>query len=96
MQKPAKGETSRPVVPVGERGRFIGAVAVGKERYQVHLLELVGDTVVRREVLNAGKVDKLSDGTTVRGDGLAVTLANINTAVSKFLRGGLSMLWGRQ
>ena len=94
MQKPEKGNTPRPVqssLAVGQKGRFVGVVGVGKERYQVHLIETVGETVVRREVLYAGRLDTVQ-GKPVQGESLASTLSNVNVSVGKHLR-DVSDLW---
>ena len=90
MKKPEPGVMPRPV-PSGPRGRFVGVVGVGKELYQVHLLETVGEAVVKRTVLAEGRLNKLN-GKDVRGEGLAVTRANVNTANGKYLS-ELTDLW---
>lgn len=77
--------------PVGEKGRFVGLVGVGRERYQVHLLETVGQTVVKRTVLYAGRKDVVG-GVEVQGDSLPAALANLNAAMGKHLREA-SDLW---
>lgn len=92
MQKPEKGNAPRPVVPTGPKGRFIGLVGVGHERYQVHLLETVGETVVRREVLYAGRKD-IVRGVEVEGEGIAQSLHSLNAALGKHLRDNASELW---
>ena len=79
------------VEPVGERGRFVGLVATGKGRYQVHLIETVGQHVVRREVLAAGRLDTV-DGKPVQGDTIAAAYMGLNAAVGKHLREA-SDLW---
>lgn len=79
------------VEPVGERGRFVGLVATGKERYQVHLIETVGQHVVRREVLAAGRLDTVG-GKPVQGDTIASAFQSLNAAVGKYLREA-SDLW---
>lgn len=84
-------EVPTAVKPVGDRGRFIGLVAVGKERYQVHLIETVGQTVVRREVLYAGRTDTIG-GKLVTGDGIAAAFSSLNSALGKHLREA-SDLW---
>lgn len=81
-----------PLKPVGEKGRFVGLVGVGRERYQVHLIETVGQTVVRREVLYAGRQDVVG-GVPVQGDTLAVSLSNLNAALGRHLRDTVSELW---
>ena len=89
-----KNSTAKPeaVKPVGPKGRFVGLVGVGKERYQVHLIETVGQTVVRREVLYAGRKDVIN-GVEVQGDTLAAALSNLNAAMGKHLRDNVSDLW---
>lgn len=91
MKKPEPGNAPR-----GPKGRFIGIVGTGRERYQIHLLETVGDTVVSREILRAGRKDrlKLPSGAEVevQGDGLAVTRGNFNTEVARHLV-DVSDLW---
>lgn len=85
MAKDAKPET------VGDKGRFIGIVGTGKERYQIHLIETLGEKVVRREILHAGRTE-LVQGRMTTGDGLAVTRANFNASVAKKLL-DISDLW---
>lgn len=92
MQKPEKGNAPRAIVPSGPKGRFIGLVGSGHERYQVHLIETVGETVVRREVLYAGRKDMVR-GVEVQGEGLAAALASLNAALGKHLRDNVSDLW---
>lgn len=84
-------DAPQAVKPVGDKGRFIGVVAVGRERYQVHLIETVGTHVVRREVLYAGRMDTVG-GKPVQGDTLAATFSNLNAALGKHLR-DVSDLW---
>lgn len=67
-----------------DKGRFVGVVGVGHERYQVHLIETVGEKVVRREVLSAGRTEMVK-GKMVTGNSLAVTRADLNTAVARKL-----------
>ena len=82
MKTPEKGNTPRPVVATGPKGRFVGLVQTAKERYQVHLIETVGETVVKRTVLYAGRTEP--DGRV--GDSLPVALAQLNAAVGKQIR----------
>jgi hypothetical protein len=94
MQKPERGNTPRPVqqqLATGLKGRFVGVVGVGKERYQTVLIETVGDVVVLREVLFAGRSDVVQ-GKPVQGDPLASTLSNVNVSIGKHLR-DISDLW---
>lgn len=80
-----------PPAPKGHRGRFIGLVATGKARYQVILLETVGDAIVKREVISAGRTDTM-DGKTVTGDPLPNALLMLNTGLTKRIREA-SDLW---
>lgn len=91
MKKPKPGNTPRPSTQTGPRGRWVGIVAVAKGRYQIHLLETVGETVVKREVLVAGRKDVVN-GREVRGETLAPALAALNVAVARHLREA-SDLW---
>ena len=77
-------EKPQPKLPVGERGRFIGLVATGKERYQVHLLETAGESIVKRTVISEGRSDTVG-GKLLRGDSLPVALAAVRAAMSKHL-----------
>jgi len=88
-----KNSNAKPeaLKPVGEKGRFVGLVAVGRERYQVHLIETVGQTVVRREVLSAGRGDVV-DGKRIQGDTLAAAYSALTAAMGKHLREA-SDLW---
>ena len=92
MQKPEKGNTPRAVTPTGPRGRFVGLVGVGKERYQVHLVETIGEVVVKREVLLAGRRDVVQ-GVEVQGESLAVALEALKNALTKRIRDTASELW---
>ena len=74
-----------PPAPKGHRGRFVGLVATGKERYQVVLLETVGDVVTKREVLSAGRTDMV-EGKQVTGDPLPNSMMNLNVAIAKRVR----------
>jgi hypothetical protein len=86
MKTPPPTVTSAvPTAPKGPRGRFIGLVATGKERYQVVLLETVGDVVVKRVTLMAGRTDMVQ-GKQVTGDPLPNALLGINVALAKHLR----------
>ena len=69
----------------GPRGRFIGLVATGKERYQVVLLETVGETVTKREVISAGRTDTVG-GRPVTGDPLPSAFLQLNVALAKRIR----------
>lgn len=80
-----------PLVAKGHRGRFVGLVATGKARYQVVLLETVGDVVVRREVLSAGRTDTIQ-GEQVTGDPLPNALLQLNVGLTKRVREA-SDLW---
>lgn len=75
----------------GPRGRFVGLVATGKARYQVLLLETVGDVVVKREVIAAGRTD-IVQGKEVTGDPLPNALLMLNMALAKRVREA-SDLW---
>ena len=81
----------QPVAVKGPRGRFVGLVATGKERYQVVLLEMTGDVVTKREVLEAGRTDMVQ-GKLVTGDPLPNALLGLNTAIAKRVRDA-SDLW---
>ena len=80
-----------PPVLKRHRGRFVGLVATGKERYQVVLLETCGDVVTKREVLEAGRTDMMQ-GVPVTGDPLPNALMQLNVAFTKRLREA-SDLW---
>lgn len=82
MQKPKDVPAA---APKGNRGRFVGLVVVAKNHYQVELIETVGQTVVRREVLAEGRGGVLN-GKQVPGSTLPVALAELNVALSKHVR----------
>ncbi len=78
-------------VPKGPRGRFVGLVATGKGRYQVHLIETVGEVVTKREVLSRGRTDTVQ-GVLVTGDPLPNALLELNVGMTKRVREA-SDLW---
>lgn len=80
-----------PPIPKGFRGRFVGLVATGKERYQVVLIETAGDVVTKREVLSAGRTDTVQ-GQMVTGDPLPNALLQLNVGLTKRVREA-SDLW---
>lgn len=88
-------EKPQPKSPVGERGRFVGLVATGKARYQVHLIETRGSEVVKRTVVAEGRADTVN-GVLVRGDSLPVAMATVRAATTKHLLGSASDLWSEK
>jgi len=90
MQKPADMKVAAPKHG-GNHGRFVGLVATGRERYQVVMLETIGDVIVTRKVLDAGRTDVVG-GKHVTGNGLAGALASINVTVGRYLR-DVADLW---
>ena len=90
MQKPPDMK-AKPPTAGGPRGRFVGLVSAGRERYQVVMLETVGDVVVTRKVVDAGRADVVQ-GKPVVGNSLASALSSINVAVGRYLR-DVSDLW---
>jgi hypothetical protein len=66
-------------------------VATSPERYQVVLLETVGDVVVKREVLEGGR-EEMYQGRRVKGASLAVAMSAFNTETSRRIREA-SDLW---
>lgn len=90
MQKPPDMKLPAPKAG-GPRGRFVGLVSTGRERYQVVMLETVGDVVVTRKVVDAGRTDVVQ-GKFVTGNMLASALAALNVALGRYLR-DVSDLW---
>lgn len=66
------------------KGRFVGLVGSGDERYQVHLIETEGDKVTRREVLVEGRIDTIR-GSLCQGESLAVAKSAFHVQVGKHL-----------
>jgi|GEM_PF-4754551 hypothetical protein len=87
--EPAKKQVPQPS---GPKGRFLGLVATGKELYQVHLLETVGDRIVTHAVVDKGR-ENTQDGKTVMGMSLAVAAGQLTIAVSRRLIAEASSLW---
>lgn len=77
--------------PKGDKGRFIGLVGTGHERYQVHLIETVGETVVKRTVIAPGRKEMVR-GQMVEGETIAVALQSLTIARAKHLS-DVSDLW---
>jgi len=90
MKKP--GDMVAPAAKPGPKGRFLGLVATGRERYQVVMMETVGDQVTKREVLDAGRADVVN-GVPLTGNSLHVALAQLNVYLQKRLRDVASELW---
>lgn len=84
-------EAPQELKPVGLKARFVGLVGAGKERYQVHLIEMVGEKVVKRTILHHGREEKVN-GEVVCGDSIAVARSALLSAVGKHLT-DVSDLW---
>jgi len=94
VQKPKVSESPKSPMPPSTAGRFVGLVAVGKERYQVHVLEMVGDVIEKREVYEAGK-DDIVNGLPVPGLSLASAWYSFQQAAGKSVKDNASSLWQR-
>ena len=92
MSKDAKAAApAQRTIPTGPKGRGLEVMAVGKELYQVFLLETVGGAVVKRTCIYEGR-DHGKDGKVQRGETLAVTRGNLNAAIGRYMT-DLSDLW---
>lgn len=81
-------------MPPTTYGRFVGLVAVGKERYQVQVLDVAGDVITKRETYEAGK-DDVVNGVTVAGLSLASAWYAFQQAAGQRLKDRASELWQR-
>lgn len=94
MQKSKVSDAPKSPIPPTMFGRFVGLVAVGKERYQIHVLDVLGDVIEKREVYEAGK-DDVVNGVTVPGLSLASAWYAFQQAAGRSVKDKASEFWQR-
>lgn len=80
--------------PLKGRGRFVGLVATGKERYAPALIETLNGEIVSFEVLGTLKTDTLN-GVTVTGESLPNAALVAQIAFQRNLKDKASDLWSK-
>ena len=80
--------------PLKGRGRFVGLVATGKERYAPALIETLNGEIVSFEVLGTLKTDTLN-GVTVTGESLPNAALVAQIAFQRNLKDKASDLWAK-
>lgn len=77
------------------RGRFVGLLAVGKEKYQAIAIELVDGEIVSAERLSRPSTST-TNGVTIEGDALASSAMQVAIGMQRFVRDRASELWQKQ
>ena len=80
--------------PLKGRGRFVGLVSTGKERYVPALVETKDGEIVSIEVIGTPKTDTMNGVTTV-GESLANAALTAQIAFQRNLKDKASELWNK-
>lgn len=80
--------------PLKGRGRFVGLVSTGKERYVPALIETKDGEIVSLEVIGIPKTDTM-DGVTTVGETLSNAALVAQIAFQRNLKDKASELWSK-
>lgn len=94
-----KPEPAKPAAPkktsLKGRGRFVGLLAVGKEKYQAIAIEIVDGEIVSSERLSRPSTST-TNGVTIEGDALASAAMQVAIGMQRYVRDRASELWQKQ
>ncbi len=74
------------------RGRFVGLLCLGKEKYQPMVIEMLDGVVIRAENLSKPRTDTMNNVTVV-GDSLASARMTVTVGIQRHLVDRASELW---